>query len=459
MTLASAAQIAARLDRLPGSRVIWTFVALLSFGAFFEIYDISLTSYIGPELIAAGVFHRGARGLFGLNDIASFAAATFAGLWIGSLVFSAVADRIGRRPIFMISLLWYAAATVCMGLQSSAIGVDLWRLIAGVGVGTQLVAIDCYIAELTPRAMRGRAFAISNAIQFSAAPVCAFLAVLLAPHGLAGLPGWRWLAFFPALGAVGVWWVQRGLPESPRWLASRGRLSEAEATMGRIERRTIAVTGRPLDPIGAVELEIHAPGAARLWAPPFRGRLIMMAAFHVLQTIGYYGFANWAPTLLEAQGVNLKNSLVYSASIALALPAGPLLFATFADRIERKWQIVIGALGAAVFGLIFARQSTAPMWITFGVLISVSANLMSYGYHAYQSELFPTRVRARAVGTVYSFSRLSAIFSSYAIAYILQIGGVSGVFVFLSAALVLVAVIIGGFGPRTRGLALEEIAH
>ncbi len=184
----------------------------------------------------------------------------------------------------------------------------------------------------------------------------------------------------------------------------------------------------------------------------------MMAAFHLLQTLGYFGFSNWAPSLLEAQGVNIKNSLAYSAAIALAYPLAPLLFFTFADRVERKWQVVAGALGAAVFGLLFARQATAALWIVFGVLIAISTNLMSYGYHAYQSELFPTRVRARAIGIVYSFSRLSAIFSGYLIAFLLHSGGVSAVFVAIAGSLVLVALIIGVFGPKTRGRSLEAIA-
>jgi putative MFS transporter len=137
----------------------------------------------------------------------------------------------------------------------------------------------------------------------------------------------------------------------------------------------------------------------------------------------------------------------------------PLLFLLFADKVERKWQICAAAIGVSVFGLLFSRQTDAALLILFGILITGCNNLLSYAYHAYQAELFPTRVRARAIGFVYSFSRLSTIFTSFIIAFFLQNFGSGGVFGFISAAMLVVVISIGGFGPRTRGLALEEISH
>ncbi len=345
-----------------------------------------------------------------------------------------------------------------MGLQSSALAVDLWRLAAGLGMGMQLVAIDCYLAELMPKAMRGRAFAVSGFIQFLAAPIGAVLALVLVPHGLGGIAGWRWLAWAPALGAALIWWVQRALPESPRWLADHGRAEDAEAVIAGIEARVERETGRTLEAPDAVAGAIASPAGASLWAPPYGRRVLMMTGFQILQSIGYFGFANWVPTLLEARGVGITKSLAYTAAIALSYPLAPILVSLFADRIERKWQIVIGALGAAVCGLLFASQSAAPLWIVFGVLLSAFNVLMSIGFHTYQSEIFPTPFRARAVGLVYSFSRLSAMVSGYLIAFLLRTSGVSGVFAAIAAMLAAAALLIAVFGPRTRGLALEAIS-
>src|SRR6266853_215101 len=111
---ASAAMVSARLDRLPATAYIWKLVILLSLGGLFDVYNIALTASLSPGLIRAGIFHGGVKGLFGLSDQATFAAVTFLGLFIGTVAFASVADRYGRRAIFAISLLWYAAATVVM---------------------------------------------------------------------------------------------------------------------------------------------------------------------------------------------------------------------------------------------------------------------------------------------------------------------------------------------------------
>src|SRR5260370_1823281 len=206
---------------------------------------------------------------------------------------------------------------------------------------------------------------------------------------------------------------------------------------------------------------MHGPAKAiSLWTPPYKRRTIVLIAFHVFQTIGYFGFANWLPTLLVSQGIELGKSLAYSAVVALVPPVAPLAFSLFVDKVERKWMVAAGALLAAVAGLLLSRitqHSDFAVFTVIGAGVAIVNALISLSYHTYQSQLFPTPIRARAVGFVYSFSRLSAIFSSYIIAATLDRAGSVGVFILISMAMVIVALTIGLFGPRTRGLALEEI--
>ncbi|MET1026834.1 MAG: MFS transporter [Dongiaceae bacterium] len=454
-----AAALIARLDRLPMTRHMWMTVTLLSLGGIFEYYDLFLTGYIVPALVRDGLLTNVSLGIFA--GPAVFVAATFAGLWIGTLLLGFVADRFGRRSIFTFSLLWYSIANVIMALQHTGEGIALWRLIAGIGIGIELVTIDSYIAEIVSKDLRGQAFAFNQAVQFAGVPIVALLSYLLVPREILGLEGWRWVVLIGSLGAVVVWVLRLGLKESPRWLVNHGHLAAAEeitAGMEKAVKRDLKGASLPSPKAAAVEVEKRGR-FADIWQPPYRKRTVMLMVFLFFQSIGFYGFANWVPTLIAQKGINLSGSLLYSFVIACANPFGPILAFGIADRIERKWLIVWSAVGTAVFGMLFALQNSVASLIAFGVAITVTNNIMSFAFHAYQSELFPTRVRARAVGFVYSFSRLSIVFVSFMIAFILQWGGVSAVFIFIAFAMIMVVISIGGFGPDVRARQLEDISR
>ncbi|MCJ2014250.1 MFS transporter [Methylobacterium sp. J-076] len=457
-TASDPAMIVARLDRLPATRTVWRIVALLGLGFFFELYDLLFTGYVAPGLVKAGILTPTTPGLFGATGVAGFVAALFTGLFIGTMACGWLADRFGRRAIFTWSLLSYTAANVVMAFQTEAFGLNLWRLIAGIGLGLEMVTIGSYLSELVPKAIRGRAFALCQGIGFCAVPVVAFLSYLLIPLSPFGLDGWRWVALIGASAALLVWWMRAGLPESPRWLVQRGRVAEAEAVMARLEAKVAAEYGRPLPPPGPPQ-PARPQGAFRdMWVPPYRRRTLMMAGFNVFQTVGFYGFANWVPTLLIAQGITVTSSLAYTALIALAAPVGPLIGLAIADRFERKHVIVAAALVYIACGLAFAQVRDVAAIVALGIGLTLASNVMSYSFHAYQAELFPTGIRARAVGFVYSWSRFSAIFTGFIIAFVLREAGTPGVFLFISAAMLIAGGLVALLGPRTRDVALEEIA-
>jgi len=243
MEMPVAATIAARIDRLPPSHYVRRLITLISFGGWFELYDLFFTAYIAVGLFKSGIFRPTTQGLFDLEGIASFIAALFTGLFIGTFFFSWLSDRFGRRSIFTFSLLWYSIGSVIMAFQSTAIGVDLWRLIASIGIGVELVNIDTYISELVPKEQRGPAFAYNQFIMFTVVPVIAFLAWLLVPLTILGWEGWRWVVVIGSTGSVLIWWIRRGLPESPRWLAQHGRLAEADRIVSEMERHAERESG------------------------------------------------------------------------------------------------------------------------------------------------------------------------------------------------------------------------
>lgn len=448
-------EISRRLENLPASPYLWQLVVLLSLGGWFEVYDLFFTGYIAPGLTRSGLLTTTTQAFFGFSGIGAFVAATFGGLFVGTFFLGFLADRFGRRAIFTWSLLAYTAASVVMACQTTSTGVLLWRFIAGIGIGVEIITIDAYITELMPSRIRGRAFAINQAVMLTAVPIVAALSWWLVPQSPYGIDGWRWVVLIGAAASMVIWILRRYVPESPLWLARQGREVEANTILRRLE----AGTGQAPSSRGVVEgrpsAAIRKAGFAELLRPPYFSLVVLFMIFNFCQAFGVYGFANWVPTLLVEKGITVTKSLQYSFIIAFAYPIAPLLAATFADRFERKWIICGAAVAISAFGLAFANFTDPSLLIASGVLVTAANMTMSYAYHAYQTEVFPTAIRARATGLVYSMSRISATFSGFIVAFMLREAGVGGVFGLISAAMLIVIVAIAGFGPNVRGRPLD----
>jgi putative MFS transporter len=449
-------EISLRLECLSASAYLWRLVILLSLGGCFEIYDLFFTGYIAPGLTRSGLLTTTTQAFFGFSGIGAFVAATFAGLFAGTFFLGFLADRFGRRTIFTWALLGYTAATVAMACQTAPFGLLLWRFIAGIGIGVEIITIDAYITELVPSSMRGRAFAVNQAVMFIAVPVVALLAWRLVPLTPYGVDGWRWVVLIGAAASMVIWVLRLYLPESPLWLARHGRTEEAVKILTTLEASAGAITARPARTAKATPARVKTTANfADLFKPPYLSLVVMFMVFNFCQAFGFYGFANWVPTLLVEKGITVTRSLQYSFIIAFAYPIAPLLAASFADRFERKWIICGACLAIIAFGMAFSQFTASALLILSGVLLTAANMTMSYAYHAYQTEVFPTAIRARASGLVYSMSRVSAMFSGFVVAYMLRVGGVGGVFGLITSAMILVIIVMAAFGPNVRGKPLD----
>jgi MFS transporter, putative metabolite:H+ symporter len=320
--------------------------------------------------------------------------------------------------------------------------------------------VDAYLSELVPRRARGMLFGFLQAMSALAFLLAYILSWQLIPNIPFGYDGWRWVAWIGSIAAVVIWWIRLGLPESPRWLAQQGRIDEAEKVMAGIEARAQAEFGRPLPPPEPPHYQDPRKGAIReIFSPRYIRRTVMLILFNFFQTVGFYGFVAWTPTLLIAKGIHITQSLEYSMIINIAAVAFPLLIMTFADRMERKWHACASCFAIALFGIWFANVTSPAALIVLGACLAMSTQWLSYALHNYQAELYPTRIRARGIGFVYSWSRLSGILTPFFVAFFLRDFGASGVFVFVAFCMAVVIISVATLGPRTKTLQLEAIAH
>src|SRR5215813_12091400 len=275
-------EISRRLESLPASTHLWRLVILLSLGGCFEIYDLFLTGYIAPGLNRSGLLTSTTQAFFGFSGIGAFVAATFAGLFAGTFFLGFLADRFGRRSIFTLALLFYTAASVIMACQTTSGGLLLWRFLAGIGIGVEIITIDAYITELVPSWMRGRAFAVNQAVMFIAVPVVAFLAWWLVPLSPMGLDGWRWVVLIGAAASMIIWVLRLFLPESPLWLARHGRGEEALAVIRTLEAATGASSNLATMVEGRASAAIPMVSFGDMFRAPYASLVVLFMVFSSL---------------------------------------------------------------------------------------------------------------------------------------------------------------------------------
>lgn len=444
--------VGAQLDRLPVGAVHRKVVVAVGLGLFFEMYEIFLSSTLSATLS----HDFGVRG----TALKLVLASSFIGMFIGAAVFGRLADGIGRRKAFLVGLSWFSAFSLAGAFAPNPAFLVLARFLAGVGIGAVYPVADSYLADVLPKENRGRMASYAYTCSFLAVPFAAFLAWWLTRHSPLGIAGWRWLLALGGGGAVIVFVLNRWLPESPRWLASVGRLEEAQRALNIFAAGSNLVAAQSNNPPGASRAGVGRPAQsalAQLRRAPYNRRVAMLTVFHMFQTYGYYGFGTLAALVLVSRGYDLTSSMLFSAWSFVGYPIGSLMAIPLLARFERKFLLVGSIVAVAVFGLLFATQSSVALIVAFGFLTTATSNVFSNVYHVYQAEIFPTTVRATAVGWTYSLSRLSSGAAPFVLIPILEHYGAGAMFTVVATALAVVIAAVLALGPRTSRRSLEEI--
>jgi putative MFS transporter len=440
------------LERLPLSGWHRRLVVLVGIGAFFDLYEVFLGGVLAP--ILAKEFSLGSIGK------AAVVASGFLGMFVGAIVLSVVSDRLGRRKVFLANLLTYSLFSLAAAFSPNIEVFLALRFLAGIGLGAELVLVDTYLAEFLPGHARGRYTAWAYTVGFLGVPVAALLGgKLVAANEILGIDGWRWLLVAGGLGAVFVLLLRRVLPESPRWLESRGRGEEAVA----IARDVAVRAGHPVDdadigpPAAAPELRSTVEVLRTAFSGIYRTRTIMLFIFQVLQTVAYYGFGTLAPLVLVSKGFEITESLGYAALSFFGYPIGSLISVPLVERFERKWLIIYSAIAIGALGIVFAAASSPVLIVVAGFALTASSNVFSNAFHIYQAEIFPTSIRSTASGVAYSLSRGTSVVLPFIAVPLLATAGPVAVFGGAAVLIVVLCLDVGLLGPLSTGRVLEEV--
>jgi putative MFS transporter len=440
--------IAARLDRLPLTRWHWALIVVVGLGTFFDLYEVFLGGVLGAVLTDEWQLST--------NEKSFVIASAFMGMFVGAIVLGIAADRLGRRRMFLLNLGLYSVFSLLTALAPDLGTFLVLRFLCGLALGAELTLVDTYLSEFLPRLGRGRYIACAYTIGFCGVPVAAFLGGRFVADEHLLIDGWRWLLIFGAFGALVVWILRSRLPESPRWLLAQGRTEEAEAIVARAE--TAAAVRGPLPPVPdtpdepAVRLTL-----ARMFSGEYRRRTVMLWIFQILQTVGYYGFGSLAPVVLHAKGFDVVESLGYAAISFLGYPIGSAASIPIIERVERKWLIVGSALVMGVSGMVFGYARDAALIVTAGFVLTCASNVFSNGFHTYQAEIFPTRMRSSAISIAYSLSRVTSAVLPFVALNALDHLGAGTVFTGSAIILVILCLDVAILGPRSTGRSLEAV--
>ena len=437
---------AARLDRLPVSRFHYRMLFLIAGGLFFDQFDIQMAAGVASALLKEGI------STLELNAL--FFSATFVGLFIGAVVSGIVGDRFGRRLMYRVNLAVVGLATVACALAPSMEWLIIFRLIAGIGLGAEGATSFAALAEFVPPHSRGKWVTGASMLGTTAIIFASLLNYYLLPLG-----HWRAMFWIAGIGALVFWVLRFSLPESPRWLQSKGRDAEAERVLAAIERE--ASGGRPLPPPVASPPQVHRSESIRvLFSKNVRHRTVIACLVNLTVTFAGFGFIAWLPTMFMKQGQSMDSALALSTVIVIGGPLGSLCAVLISDRVGRRRAVVVISLLTAVFGSAFALVTASPWVAIFGFFLIAHIYMLAVLSTAgYVPELFPTEYRLRGAAMGSAVGRIAAVVAPYIILFLFNYGGLPAVVAGLVSVMIFQAFIIFIWGIETKGLSLEEIAR
>lgn len=440
-----------RLDRLPFNSAHRNLLVGSGIGWALDAMDVGLISFV---MVALGT-------QWGLSatEQSWIGSIGFVGMAVGASVGGLLADRIGRRQVFALTLLVYGVATGASALAGSVAVLMALRFCVGLGLGAELPVASTLVSEFSPRAIRGRMVVALESFWAVGWILAALIGYLVVP---ASPDGWRWALAVGVIPTLYAAVVRFGLPESVRFLEQAGRHAEAEDAVRRFEGAAgiDAPAGRQ-DVSSTRQGSPSRPGprpprtAAGLWLPAYRVRTAALWTVWFTINFAYYGAFIWLPNLIFAQGYPMVKSFEYTLIITLAQLPGYASAAYLVERWGRRPTLATFLIGSAVSALLFGTAQGASALLVTGSLLSFF-NLGAWGaLYAISPEIYPTSIRGTGSGAAAAFGRIASILAPLVVPILKDAGGIVLVFAVLGTAFAIGAAAAFAL-PDQRGQALAD---
>lgn len=416
----------------------WRVTAIASGGFFLDGYIIGI---IGPVLAIMGTqieLNSFWNGLLGSS--------IFVGIFIGAILFGYVTDKIGRHKLMVFDLLAFLIISILQFFVDNAFQLVFLRFLMGIAIGADYAMASPLIAEFASKKNRGRMLAMGFTSWYFGYLIAVVVSAFM--DGL-GTESWRWMLLSSAVPSLLIFILRLGMPESPRWLISKGRIDEAKAVMKKYLNEDLDVE-RALS-------QVKKPGGYRqVFSKKYRKRTAFGSIFWAAQVAPYFAIFTFAPQVLDS--LKLENEFFGEIFLNSLVAFGAVMGVFLINKISRR-KLLIGPFIISFIALFVLGITPDLSGMTIVLLFGVFA--LANACHGvlqsvYPPELFPTEIRATAVGVISGFSRIGSAIGTFLLPIGLSTIGLAGS-VLVGAGILLFGTIISYmWAPETSHLSLDE---
>ncbi|MFJ8025827.1 MFS transporter [Streptomyces sp. NPDC096311] len=433
-----------KLDDAPLSRFHKKLALYSSGGPFLDGYVLSIIGVAMVQISPQLHLSDSAEGLIG--------ASALIGIFLGAFVGGWLTDKFGRQLLYTIDLIAIIVCSVAQFWAADPVWLFILRLLIGMAVGADYPIATSLLAEFTPRRYRGPLLGGLVVMWFVGAAVAYIVGEILLQTGA---DGWRWMLASAALPATVIVLLRHGTPESPRWLANKGRTEEANAVLDRVYGPDVTIADLPDEAKERENVDIKA-----ILRSGYGGRMLYITVFWTCSIVPLFAIYAFGPKILDA--LQLKGGLanIGEAMITVMFLIGCVIALFGVNRMGRRPLVIHSFVWSGLALLLLGIFPDAPSGVimTLFALYAVIIGGTQILQWIYPNELFPTEVRGSAVGLASSASRIGAAVGTYLVPMALTDWGVGGTMIAAAVINGVGAVVSVFWAPETRGMALHESA-